>query len=318
VAYASAEMSSLSQQLAEKTSTQAACLEQTSSSLEEIASMTKQNANTANQANQLMAVTGETVERAGKTMEKLTNSMGEISKASEETSKIIKTIDEIAFQTNLLALNAAVEAARAGEAGAGFAVVADEVRNLAMRAAEAAKGTAGLIEGTIMRVKEGSELVSRTGKEFIEVSAGVVKSGELVGEITAASREQSQGIEQLNTAVSEMDTVVQQNASSAEQSAIASEEMNAQAERMKDFVVELVMMVEGNGKASRTARKAEPAGGKIKRTESIANPPKSISPITKKGNVKAERNAQARQVKPGTRLKPEQAIPFDDGELSEF
>ena len=103
-------------------------------------------------------------------MDKLTTSMGEISKASEETSKIIKTIDEIAFQTNLLALNAAVEAARAGEAGAGFAVVADEVRNLAMRAAEAAKNTANLIEGTVKKVKDGSELVGQTEKEFREVA----------------------------------------------------------------------------------------------------------------------------------------------------
>ena len=150
--------------------------------------------------------------------------------------KIIKTIDEIAFQTNLLALNAAIEAARAGEAGAGFAVVADEVRNLAMRAAESAKSTAGLIEKTIVTIKEGVEVVGQTDREFREVAASVHKSNELVSEIAAASREQAQGIEQINKSVNEMDTVVQQNAANAEESASASAEMNAQSERMKGLV----------------------------------------------------------------------------------
>jgi methyl-accepting chemotaxis protein len=227
IASASGELSSASQQLAEGASEQAASIEETSSSLEEMASMTRQNADNANQANSLMTQTRETVNRASRTMENLTASMGEISKASEDTFKIIKTIDEIAFQTNLLALNAAVEAARAGEAGAGFAVVADEVRNLAMRASGAAKNTANLIEGTVKRVKDGSELVGKTDEDFREVVASVGKSGELVGEISAASQEQALGIGQVNMAVSVMDKVVQQNASSAEESASASEEMNA-------------------------------------------------------------------------------------------
>ncbi len=246
VAAASCQVSSSSQQLAEGASEQAASIEETSSSLEEMSSMTRQNAENANQANQLMAATKETVTRAGQSMENLTVSMGEISKASEETSKIIKTIDEIAFQTNLLALNAAVEAARAGEAGAGFAVVADEVRNLALRAAEAARNTASLIEGTVKKVKEGSELVVKNEQGFREVAANVGKSSELVGEITAASMEQAQGIEQVNKAVNEMDKVVQQNAANAEESASASEEMNSQAEQMKGFVGELKTLIDGS------------------------------------------------------------------------
>ncbi|KAF0123316.1 MAG: hypothetical protein FD151_331, partial [bacterium] len=237
---------SASQSLAEGASEQASGLEETSSSIEEMASMTKQNADNAKQANALMADTSRVVEEANRSMVELTESMQDISTASEETAKIIKTIDEIAFQTNLLALNAAVEAARAGEAGAGFAVVADEVRNLAMRAADAAKNTAGLIEGTVKKIKNGSDIVAKTNEAFGKVATGAKKVGELVGEISAASDEQAQGVNQINKAVAEMDKVVQQNAANAEESASASEEMNAQAEQMKEFVRDLVMLVRGS------------------------------------------------------------------------
>ncbi len=247
VVSASGQVSSASRQLAEGATEQAASIEETCSSLEETSSMTKRNTDNANDANELMTRTKGTVARASQSMERLTSSMGEISGASEETSKIIKTIDEIAFQTNLLALNAAVEAARAGEAGAGFAVVADEVRNLAMRAGEAAKNTANLIEGTIKKVKEGTELVDETDKEFSVVADSVGKSGELVGEITAACREQALGIEQINKAVAEMDRVVQQNAAGAEEAASACEELNSQALLMKGYVTELTVMINGGG-----------------------------------------------------------------------
>ncbi len=205
--------------LAEGASEQASSIEETSASLEEMAAMTKQNAENAGQTNILMQESIKGIDKANSSMGILTESMQEITAASEETSKIIKTIDEIAFQTNLLALNAAVEAARAGEAGAGFAVVADEVRNLAMRAAEAAKNTASLIEGTVTKVKTGSSLVSETNEMFSSVAQGVVKGGELVAEINVASTEQSQGIGQINTAVAEIDKVTQQNAAQAEEMA---------------------------------------------------------------------------------------------------
>ncbi|MGV8075025.1 MAG: methyl-accepting chemotaxis protein [Syntrophobacteraceae bacterium] len=246
VATASGQISSASRILAEGASEQAAAIEETSSSLEEMASMIRQNAGNATQANALMGETSKVVNIASQSMNRLTSSMHEISTASEETSKIIKTIDEIAFQTNLLALNAAVEAARAGEAGSGFAVVADEVRNLAMRAAEAAKNTTDLLEGTVKKIKEGSQLVQKTGSEFSQVTAGVSKMSELVAEITAASQEQSQGIEQINKAVSEMDKVVQQNASNAEESAAASEVMSAQAARITAHVGGLMDVLGGN------------------------------------------------------------------------
>jgi ABC-type transporter Mla subunit MlaD len=251
VAAASGQVSSASQQLAEGSSQQAAAIEETSSSLEEMSSMTKQNAEHATEANQLMSQAKHVIVQVTESMGQLSASMGEISKASEETSKIIKTIDEIAFQTNLLALNAAVEAARAGEAGAGFAVVADEVRNLAMRAAEAAKNTANLIEGTVNRIKEGSGIMGKSSSEFTQVASSTGKMGELVREITAASQEQAQGIEQINRAVSEMDKVVQQVAANAEEAAAASEEMNAQAEQLKSYAEELVALVGGNASESR-------------------------------------------------------------------
>jgi methyl-accepting chemotaxis protein len=253
VSGAADQVSTASQGLAEGTSEQAASLEETSSALEEMSTMTKQNAENAGEADGLMRQTSEVMERAAQSMQDMVASMEEINQASEEISKIVKSIDEIAFQTNLLALNAAVEAARAGEAGAGFAVVADEVRNLAMRAAEAAKNTEDLIAGTVNKVKHGSEILERTNKEYVEVSETGDKVGELVGEIAAASKEQSQGIEQVSKAVTEMDTVTQKNAATAEESASAAEELSAQSTVMQEVVERLAVLVRGGGNGAAEA-----------------------------------------------------------------
>ncbi len=247
VAGASGEIMGASEQLASGASEQAASLQETTSSLEEMAAMTRRNAENSYQANSLMNDASKVVETASNSMTELTGSMREISAASDETAKIIKTIDEIAFQTNLLALNAAVEAARAGEAGAGFAVVADEVRALAMRAAEAAKNTATLIDGTVTKIKAGSTLVEKTGEAFSQVNSGTVKIKELVAEIAAASDEQAQGTDQINKAAHEMNRVVQQVAANAEESAAASRELTSQSDQMKEMMEELVALVGGNG-----------------------------------------------------------------------
>jgi methyl-accepting chemotaxis protein len=303
VAAAAGQVSAAAQSLAEGSSEQAASLEETSSSLEEMSSMTSRNADNARQANTLMEEAKRVVDTADISMVRLTGSMGEIAKASEETSKIVKTIDEIAFQTNLLALNAAVEAARAGEAGAGFAVVADEVRNLALRAAEAAKNTANLIEGTVKKVRDGSSLVSSTNEAFRQVTGSSARVSELVAGISAASDDQAEGIGQINTAVTELDKLTQQNAANAEESASAAEEMSAQAETMLGMVGELVAMVGGAGKdEAKPARAGHKAGGKVQRA--LASAVKKV-----KGKAGAPRKA-ARSA--------EEIIPLEESELSNF
>jgi methyl-accepting chemotaxis protein len=302
VASASEQVSSASQTLAEGASQQAASIEETSSSLEEISSMTKQNADHAREANSLVTEATRTIAKANDSMGQLTTSMKEISTASEETQKIVKTIDEIAFQTNLLALNAAVEAARAGEAGAGFAVVADEVRNLALRAAEAAKNTAALIDGSVKQIQDGCELVDTTNVAFHEVAESSTKIAQLVAEINAASSEQSQGIEQINTAVGEMDKVVQQNAATAEESASAAEEMNAQAQQMKASVAELVAIVQGAVASKQPGTDLAALGRPAPSAQAVRRPPATT----------------AKPPRQDWKSDAEKVIPFEDAEFADF
>ncbi|MCD8351997.1 MAG: methyl-accepting chemotaxis protein [Planctomycetaceae bacterium] len=256
----SEQLASGSESLSEGANEQAASLEETSSALEEMASMTRQNADNANKTKETAENSLRLISAGAENVHTVTAAMSEISESSEKISHIIKTIEEIAFQTNLLALNAAVEAARAGEAGKGFAVVADEVRNLASRSAQAAKDTSELIESTVLRVRAGSENVSHLANAFEGIETESQKVGRLVEEITAATNEQAQGVDQVNTAVAQMDKVTQSNAATAEQSAGAASELSQQSVDLNDLVSDLAGLVYGNGKSAPRAAIAHKNG----------------------------------------------------------
>jgi len=302
VSAASGQVSSASQEMAEGASEQAASLEETSASLEEMAAQTRQNADNANEANGSMTEVSKLVTGGVESMKTMSEAITTIKESANETAKIIKTIDEIAFQTNLLALNAAVEAARAGEAGKGFAVVAEEVRNLAQRSAEAAKNTSELIGQSQTYADNGVKVGQEVAQALDGISGGASKVGSLVNEITAASKEQSVGIDQINKAVSEMDKVVQQNAASAEESASASEEMNAQARELNHVVGELQAIVDGSASEAAQHDTSSSGGGRpaVRRRASISTPArKSLAPVMKGA-------------------KAEDIIPLDDDDFGDF
>lgn len=236
VSISTREISNGNQSVANGASDQASSLEEISSSLQQMSSIISQNTSNADEAKELAQSAQSTTSKGVESMNELSVAIEKIKNSSDETSKIVKTIDEIAFQTNLLALNAAVEAARAGEAGKGFAVVAEEVRNLAMRSAEAAKDTAILIEESIKNANSGVELNAKVLNNLREIDEQVIKVGEVMAEIAAASIEQTQGIEQVNTSVEQMNQLTQQTAANSEESASAAEELASQAMNMKEMI----------------------------------------------------------------------------------
>jgi len=239
------QVSIASQSLAEGATEQAASLEETSASLEEMSGVTNRNAESAGKANELARQARKAADSGAGDMQAMTTAMQDIKTSSDDIAKIIKTIDEIAFQTNILALNAAVEAARAGEAGMGFAVVAEEVRALAQRAAQAARETAGKIEGAITKTTQGVQISAKVSLGLAEIVEKVRQVDELVAEVSTASHEQSQGVKQISTAVNQMDQIVQSNAAGAEESASASEELTAQSLTLQHIVEELHTLISG-------------------------------------------------------------------------
>ncbi|MGB6054078.1 MAG: methyl-accepting chemotaxis protein [Burkholderiaceae bacterium] len=236
IATASAQIAAGNADLSSRTEQQASSLEETASSMEELTSTVKQNADNARQANQLAVSASEVAGRGGAVVAQVVDTMGSINASSKKIVDIIGVIDGIAFQTNILALNAAVEAARAGEQGRGFAVVASEVRNLAQRSAAAAKEIKTLIDDSVDKVDTGARLVDQAGATMQEIVESVKHVTDIMGEIMAASAEQSSGIEQINQAITQMDQVTQQNAALVEEAAAASESMQAQARQLAQVV----------------------------------------------------------------------------------
>ena len=285
VSTGSAEITQGNEDLSERTSQQASALEETSASMEQMTSTIKQNADNSKQANQLAVTAREVAEKGGSVTERAVEAMSEINKSSKKIADIINVIDEIAFQTNLLALNAAVEAARAGEQGRGFAVVASEVRNLAQRSASAAKEIKTLINESVQKVGDGSELVNQSGQTLNEIVNSVKRVTDIISEISAASQEQAAGIDQVNKAVMQMDQSTQQNAALVEETTSASQSMRQQAVELL-AQVEFFKTEEEKGQGSESAS-SKPTGKatSVQPKGSSGVSPAAQKPATKKSSV---------------------------------
>jgi methyl-accepting chemotaxis protein len=251
--------------LSARTETQASSLEETASSMEELTSTVKQNADNARQANQLAVSASSVAQKGGSVVSQVVTTMGSIKESSSRIVDIIGVIDGIAFQTNILALNAAVEAARAGEQGRGFAVVASEVRNLAQRSAGAAREIKELISDSVEKVDAGSRLVDEAGNTMELIVTSIRQVADIMGEITAATQEQSTGIEEVNQAITQMDEMTQQNAALVEEAAAAAESMQEQAEILARAVSIFKLASDGGRSAAPARRSAStPAATAVK------------------------------------------------------
>jgi methyl-accepting chemotaxis protein len=283
---------------------QAAAIQEISSSMTQISSQTKTNAENAAQANTLAKAAHEAVRNGIQQMKEMVSSMDAISESSNEIGKIIKTIDDIAFQTNLLALNAAVEAARAGKHGKGFAVVAQEVRSLAARSAKAAQETTDMIEKSIKKVKDGNQTAGKTSEALEKINTGVTQVTDLVGEIAAASSEQAQGIAQVNKGLQQVDNVTQSNTANAEETSSAAETLSAQAAQVHHLLSRFRVQKDDTTAPTSTGKSLSPA------------------PEIQKPNYQRQTNyawgkteIQPREL---PEQKPEQIIALDDSEFGKY
>ncbi|NQZ58218.1 MAG: methyl-accepting chemotaxis protein, partial [Lentisphaeraceae bacterium] len=266
----SLKISSSSKMLARDTGEQAAGMEETSATLEEIASMTRQNAENAREAERMTDTLLNSAEDSSRTVETMTQAMEKIKESSVETAKIIKTINDIAFQTNLLAVNAAIEAARAGDAGRGFAVVAEEVRSLAQSSAAAAQNTESLIEQSQKNSETGVKESHAVREKLVKIIDEVNKLSKVGKEIAAASAEQSQGVEQINIAVARMDQITQSNAVNSEETAVSSQALSNQSKSLNDIVSLLKEIFRGSKKGRSKAATQSANDDNIKSVKAAA------------------------------------------------
>jgi len=288
---AAREIAAGNQDLSARTEQQAASLEETASSMEELTSTVKQNAENAKQANQLAIGASDIAVKGGKVVSEVVTTMSAINDSSKKIVEIISVIDGIAFQTNILALNAAVEAARAGEQGRGFAVVAAEVRSLAQRSAAAAKEIKSLIGDSVEKVGNGSKLVEQAGKTMDEIVTSVKRVTDIMAEITAASQEQSQGIEQVNQTITQMDEVTQQNAALVEEATASARSLEEQAEGLTRSVSQF-RVSDTEADAPRAGR-LPAAAAPITRVAARAPAPEARKPLRAKSPPPLRHNGAA-------------------------